>query len=80
MLPISLLVVPVIPRRLVRDNSGNLIPYFDSVGYWGMISEVFGFVPPVSAIWTLSAGLVGLMSYLRSRGEINIDSQPDEDL
>ncbi len=79
MLPISFFVVPVIPRRMVRDSSGNLIPYFDSVGYLGMTQEVLGFVAPISVIWTLSAGFVGLVRYFRIHRAACVNIHSDEE-
>ena len=50
MVPISFLVVPAIPRRLVRDQNGNAVPYVESVGYLGMMQEMLGFVAPSAII------------------------------
>ena len=68
MLPISFLVVPAIPRRMTQDSAGNIVAPAESVGYLGMINAMFCFVAPIAAIWTLSAGAVGLIRYTRSRG------------
>lgn len=67
MLPLSLLAVPAIPRRMPRDDGGNFIPYLESVGYAGMMQEAFGILASASLVWTLSAGVAGLIRYYRIR-------------
>ncbi|MCR9210682.1 MAG: hypothetical protein NXI28_20840 [bacterium] len=68
MVPVSYLVVPAMPRGLVRDQDGNILPYIESVGYLGMMQEMFGLVAPIAVIWTLSACAVGLLRYMRDGG------------
>ena len=78
MLPISFLVVPAIPRRLVRGSDGRAVPYIESVGYLGMMQEIVSFVAPIAMIWTLTAGAVGLIRSMRTRGSLAPDTRPDE--
>ncbi|WP_145167537.1 hypothetical protein [Rubripirellula lacrimiformis] len=78
MVPISFLVVPAIPRRLVRDQNGDAVSYIESAGYLGMIQEMLGLVAPIAMIWTLSAGAVGLIRYARTGGLLPLDARPND--